>query len=504
MNSGSHYDVAIIGAGLSGLAAGIRLAHFGRRVCIFERHNAPGGLNGFYSLGGRKYDVGLHAVTNFVPPGVKGTPLGKILRQLRIEREELDLCPQRRSRVAFGPRGETALNFSNDRALLDAEVAAKFPGAAAGFRAVAAWVEATPAGAGGNGSARAFLRGHLHDPLLEELLLCPLLFYGGARERDLALDQFAIMFRALYLEGFARPFEGVRRLLRVLLDHYRAAGGERRMQCGVRRIIAREGRAAALVLDSGEEITAGQILSSIGAVETAALITDALPPPGGRSLPAGVPGAPGGPLGSDGAPSASPEPGDGPHRRLGFVETITVLDRAPAALGWGGETIVFFNDSERFEYATPAAPVDARSGIICFPNNFDYGPGRELPEGLLRITCLADSAAWMRDDDEAYRADKLRWFPLIQASALRFLPPARPPEALARSVVATDMFTPRTVERYTGHRAGAIYGSPVKHPDGATTLANLHLCGTDQGLLGIVGAMLSGIAMANRHGLTGG
>ena len=37
-------DVAIIGCGMSGLAAGIRLAHFGKRVCIFERHNAPGGL----------------------------------------------------------------------------------------------------------------------------------------------------------------------------------------------------------------------------------------------------------------------------------------------------------------------------------------------------------------------------------------------------------------------------------------------------------------------------
>ena len=30
MNTRSHYDVAIIGAGMSGLAAGIRLAHFGK------------------------------------------------------------------------------------------------------------------------------------------------------------------------------------------------------------------------------------------------------------------------------------------------------------------------------------------------------------------------------------------------------------------------------------------------------------------------------------------
>ena len=91
MNTRTHYDVAIIGAGMSGLAAGIRLAHFGKRVCIFERHNAPGGLNGFYSFAGRKFDVGLHAMTNFVRPGIKGTPLTKLLRQLRIDRDEFGL-----------------------------------------------------------------------------------------------------------------------------------------------------------------------------------------------------------------------------------------------------------------------------------------------------------------------------------------------------------------------------------------------------------------------------
>ncbi len=108
MNTRSHYDVAIIGAGLSGLAAGIRLAHFGKRVCIFERHNAPGGLNSFYSLGGRKFDVGLHAVTNYVPPGVKGTPLGTAAAPAAAgPGASSALCEQKQSRVAFGPRGET-------------------------------------------------------------------------------------------------------------------------------------------------------------------------------------------------------------------------------------------------------------------------------------------------------------------------------------------------------------------------------------------------------------
>ncbi|HEY5078503.1 MAG TPA: phytoene dehydrogenase, partial [Opitutaceae bacterium] len=100
--------------------------------------------------------------------------------------------------------------------------------------------------------------------------------------------------------------------------------------------------------------------------------------------------------------------------------------------------------------------------------------------------------------EETYRADKLRWYAAIQASIRRFLPPVDE-AALAQATVATDMFTPTTVEHFTGHLRGAIYGSPVKNPGGRTALSNLYLCGTDQGMLGIVGSMLSGISMANLH-----
>ncbi|MBT7915988.1 MAG: FAD-binding protein, partial [Planctomycetaceae bacterium] len=33
------YDSIIIGAGMSGLAAGIRSAYYDQKVCILERHN---------------------------------------------------------------------------------------------------------------------------------------------------------------------------------------------------------------------------------------------------------------------------------------------------------------------------------------------------------------------------------------------------------------------------------------------------------------------------------
>ena len=323
------------------------------------------------------------------------------------------------------------------------------------------------------------VREYVSDPLLEDMLFCPLMYYGSAQERDMDLSQFVIMFRALFLEGFARPLEGVRRIIRILLEKYRAAGGERRMKCGVARIVERGGCAAALVLDDGAEITADHVMSSIGAAETFALCDR----PAGRDLAA-----------TSAGPSAQ---GGGAGRRLSFIEGIRVLKHQPGELGWGDDTIVFFNDSDRFDYARPAQQVDLRSGVICLPNNFEFG-GAGLPEGWLRVTCLADYDQWAGLPEERYRADKLHWLDESTRSARRFLPEVSD-AALASETVATDLFTPRTITRFTGHLEGAVYGAPEKMHDGRTHLKNLYLCGTDQGLLGIVGAMLSGISMANLH-----
>lgn len=470
--SDSHYDVVIVGAGMSGLSAGIRLAHFGKRVCLLERHNAIGGLNSFYSIDGRKYDVGLHAMTNYVPAHVRGTALGKILRQLRLDRDALDLCPQFGSAVRFPGR---ELRFTNDPAVLEAEVAREFPSQIDRYRALVVAVREfddltlTPPPLG----AREFIRRHLTDPVLEDMLLCPLLYYGSAQERDMEAVQFVIMFKSIFLEGLARPFWGIRPLLRLLADRFRACGGERRMKRGVRRFRIRHGRVAAIELDTGETLTADVVLSSAGAVETLRLCDD-----------------------------QPPDVAEAEVGRLSFVETIHVLNRQPRDLGWD-KTIIFFNDRDRFEYARPEDDqVDPRSGVICLPNNFDYGD-RTLPEGLLRITCLANYDRWAGLPKEVYRSDKARWFREIAASALRFLPPV-PAGEFAAATVATDMFTPTTVRRFTGHLAGAIYGAKTKIRDGRTPYANLFVCGTDQGFLGIVGAMLSGITVANLHVLQAG
>ena len=95
------YPLLIIGGGLSGLAAGIRFARFGKKVLILENHSKAGGLNSYYYRNGRLLETGLHAITNYAPPEDRHAPLNRLLRQLKIPRKAIKLQEQKFSEILF-------------------------------------------------------------------------------------------------------------------------------------------------------------------------------------------------------------------------------------------------------------------------------------------------------------------------------------------------------------------------------------------------------------------
>lgn len=461
------YDAIIVGAGMSGLAAGIRLAMFGKRVVILEKHSIPGGLNSYYQRrnfeegGVRQFDVGLHALTNFIKKGEKGKPFSKLLKQLRLSWDDFKLHPQSYSKIQF-PDAE--LKFSNDFELLNSEVAEKFPHQRDHFAQLTTAVkEFNELDLGlGYQSSRAKLATLITDPLLLEMILCPLLIYGSAWEDDMDWAQFVIMFKSLYFEGFGRPEGGVRRIIKLLLDKYAENGGELRFKTSVAKILTKDGAVLGVRTDSGEEIFANQVFSSMGLPETAARVDEGLFP-------------------------VLPRPG-----KMTFMESIFVFDRKILAHE-GDETIVFYNNAATYAYRPATNYFDPTSAVVCLPDN--YGPEVTGGEGTFRVTYMANYRQWAELGREAYEAKKAE----VAASSLSLLKKLFPRyEAQLRF---TDVFSPTTLERYTWHIDGTVYGSIDKTRDGRTPLKNLYIIGTDQGFLGIVGAMLSGISMANLHGL---
>lgn len=452
------YDAIIIGAGLSGLAAGIRLSHYGKKVVILEKHFAAGGLNSYYKRGERMIDVGLHAMTNFVPEGTRGAPLTKLLRQLRIKHSELELVEQKQSAIVFNDK---RLEFTNEFSDLRTEIAKKFPEQIIGFETLCEELaefdetdlEAPPS------STRKKLAKHLSDQKLIDMLLCPLMYYGNPAEEDMDFAHFAVMWKSIFGSGFCRPQKGMDHIVKLLLEKFKNNGGEIRFNTGVARLEHEGPDINRVTLESGEELTSCQIYSSAGWVETMRMCGEL------RYEDAG---------------------------KLGFAELVLYLDTEPKDLGVS-DSIIFFNNTDSFEFKESKELLDLSSGVLCCPNNFRYE--KPLKEGCVRITTKASYNLWKLLDDTEYKEAKINAEQEMVTLAEKFMP------GIKEHITFSDLFTPTTIERYTSHINGAIYGSPTKRRSAKTPYDNLYLIGTDQGFLGIVGALLSGISVANLYGL---
>ena len=66
----AHRDVAILGAGLSGMATALRLQAEGLSTVVFEAHGHAGGCAGYFRRRGFSFDVGATTLVDFEPGGV--------------------------------------------------------------------------------------------------------------------------------------------------------------------------------------------------------------------------------------------------------------------------------------------------------------------------------------------------------------------------------------------------------------------------------------------------
>ena len=324
-------------------------------------------------------------------------------------------------------------------------------------------------------STRSILKDSFSNPLIGEMLLCPTSYYGSARENDIDFATFVMLFDAIFKQGLARPNNGIRAFLDPLVQKLEEMGVKKLMNRGVNRIKSKHEQATEIILDNQDTYTADQIISTCGLVETEELLK-------------------------------SPKRTFNENKKGNFsiIETISVFEGKPEDFGWN-ETVVFYNDLENFRYEKPKDTITSSTGVICLPENYQ-NPGNIVgKESRLRITNPANFDKWSSLDERSYIQEKEWCEEVMLDKALYYLPNGQIQKNLfLNATLLNDTFTPRTIKKYTNHANGALYGSPVKSRSGTSLLKNLFLAGTDQGYIGIVGAMLGGIAVANNQILRSG
>lgn len=457
-----NFDAIVIGGGLSGMGAALRLALCGRRVLLLERHSRLGGMNSWYERGGLTLDTGLHALTNYAPENDSKAILNQVLRQLRIRRNTLGLCPQKRSRIVFR-NGELLLN--NDYEAFAAQVKERFPQDASGFDALSDKIlrEGYSSAERVWCSANGVLAEHLSSELLRDMLRFPIMYYGDASADDMDFGAFATMYRSVFMEGFSRPLGGMRQFLGAFEERLKNSGVELSLGTGVKELLFDgAGAVRGVLTDNGEEISTANVISTIGAFETARLC-----------------GA-----------SASTRLMQVPAGEIGFLEAIFTLPKTPAEYGWE-DAILFACRTESFRFAPPEGDA-VESMLVCAPGNYIGTEGDEAR--MLRLSTIVRPQDWLEANAEDYKVRKRSLVEKLRECLAEYSP------AMADELVLVDAFTPKTIRRWTGHANGAIYGSPTKFGGFESGVSRLQIAGTDQGLLGITGSMLSGILAANRIG----
>jgi all-trans-retinol 13,14-reductase len=494
-NPNHDADVLVIGSGMGGLCTAALLARLhGRRVLVLERHYRAGGFtHTFTRRGGFEWDVGVHYV------GEMGTP-GMMRRAMQVatgDEVRWSRMPETYDRLVF-PGFEFGIRAG--RANFRSDLHAAFPGerraidrffadvdrasswvnvvamrsAAPGPVAAVAGALMARRGALALRTTRSWLDEHVRDERLRAVL--------GARWGDYGLPPGKSAFlahsviTAHYQEGGYYPSGTSARIAEGAGRVIEQAGGGVRVRAEAERILVEAGRAIGVRLASGETLRAPVVVSDAGARATfLRLLGDDVPLPFRDELRA-IP------------------------RSMAHVSLYLGLSRSAASLGVHGENFWLHDELDQDR-------MWDRSGEILrgnSPQTYVSFPSLKDPEAkahTAEIIAGVDSShfepwagtRWMKRG-ESYEALKERIADALLAQAERRLP------GLSRLVVHRELSTPLSTAHFTGHPGGEIYGLPVT-PDrfrkpwlqARTPVKGLYLAGADALMLGIGGAVMSGV-----------
>lgn len=335
-------------------------------------------------------------------------------------------------------------------------------------------------------TTREYLEKRFRDPRLRAVVASQWEDYG-VPPRTSAFVTHAII-AVHYIDGSWYPDGGAGQIAKHVSVVIRRSGGDLLVNHEVTRIIVEDGRAVGVEVsikkgpqETVTEFRAPVVVSDAGALNTFA-----------KLLPAST-------------PLPFREELDSPPEGFEVVELFLGLRRDPREFGFQGENHWIYAGFDHDEmYARRNELLDGRAvmAYLSFPSLKDSKAKRHTAEIVspidYRLLEAHRSEPWRRRSDD-YELAKRR----ITQALLDFVDRHYP--GFRDLVEYSELATPLSFEHFTAAPSGTIYGYPAT-PDRyrkrwlgvATPVRNLFLTGTDVASLGLVGAMMGGVATASR------
>ena len=505
-NPNEHsYDAIVIGSGMGALAFASIMAKLRKwRVLVLERHFKIGGFTHTFSRpGGWTWDVGVHYVGE-MGQGMTGRRLFDFITDGRV-----DWSPLPDVYDVFVYPGLT-VKVPKGRANFERVLAEAFPAERQAIgkyfrdikratnwinRHIMAMVTPQPVSwivqainrfseLSALQTTQEYLESHIRDPRLRAVLASQWADYGLPPGRSAFVAHATIVSH--YLDGAWYPAGGAGEIPNAASTVIREAGGELLPSHEVTKIILEGGRAVGVEVQSKKgkdqprlEFRAPVVVSDAGAWNTFT-----------RLLPSE-------------AISFRSEL-ETPPKGLEGVELFLGLKRDPRELGFRGENYWIFSSFDHDQMC--AGRDDLLNGratmvYLSFPSLKDPRARSHTAEIIAPFSYRTLEAfreePWRRRGTE-YDSAKKRMTEALLSLVERQHPGFRDLIAYA------ELATPLTFEYFTGAPSGTIYGYPAT-PEKfrktwlrpKTPIRSLYLTGTDAAVLGVMGALMGGVATAS-------
>ena len=276
--SGATNKVVIVGAGLGGLSAALRLAGAGREVTIIEREAVPGGRNGLLVDQGYRFDTGPTVLTM---PSLIDDALSAVGEKLS---DWLELIPLRPLYRAFYHDG-SQLDVFPDTQEMEAEIARVIsPDEALGYRKYVDFVTKlykyemndfidrnidsplqllTPNLArliaiGGFRRLAPKVSQYLKDPRTQKVYSFQAMYAGVSPQQALAI--YAVIAYMDSVNGVFFPKGGMHAVPRALAGAAEKHGVKIRYSTTVSSVATKNGRATGVITDTDEYIPADVVV----------------------------------------------------------------------------------------------------------------------------------------------------------------------------------------------------------------------------------------------------
>lgn len=290
-----HYDIIVIGSGMGGMSAAIALQKSGKNVLLLEQHYVPGGLTHTFKRKNFHWDVGVHCLGDFG----KDTSTGRALDFLTdSDLPKLQSMGDAYEKYIFedGTTFDVPSNLDHYRELLTKNFPEDKTAIQEYFKLID---QASRQGAFVFSKrvlpklASAFIPNRLHsfwnettETVLNRLtknkklqkILTGQWGYNASPPSESSFGIHAAIVNH-YLKGGFYPVGTAENFAEKMITNFKKHGGEFCLRAEVKKILADHKKVIGVELSDGITISAGKVISSIGAKKTLELTPAELTPP---------------------------------------------------------------------------------------------------------------------------------------------------------------------------------------------------------------------------------